>query len=157
MREPFEGVGTTENSSACIDSNVWRTTVPSRPRGLGPALAPCILGLVVLRPSLSDCPDQHQELTFPACRAPRGAARRPGNGKNGDWSATLRPRWAVQTQSGESRAVEAVPTSLQRGREWGHLRWPLPPARGGEERFREGAQSRKALAGRSEGVRAPGG
>ena len=80
------------------DSNVWRTTLPSGPRGQGPTLSPCILGLVVLRPSLSACAAQHQELAFPACRAAWGAARRPGNGKDGDCSATLRPRWAVRTQ-----------------------------------------------------------
>lgn len=36
-------------------------------------------------------------------------------------------------------------------------RWPLPPGPGGEERLREGAGARKALAGKSEGARAPEG
>lgn len=102
------------------DSDVWRTTLPSRTLGPGPTLARCIMVLVVLRPQMSARAALHQELAFPACRGAGEASRRPGNGKDGDCSATLRPRWAVQTQSGESRAMEAVPTSLQRGREWGH-------------------------------------
>lgn len=72
-------------------------------------------------PSLLARAARHQELAFPARRAVQGVAPWwPGKGKDGDCSATLRPRWAVQTQSGECWATEAVLTSLFRGRECRH-------------------------------------
>lgn len=124
-REPFAGSKPTENSFShklrCLANHIAQQT----PR-LGLAFARCVVGLVVPRLLMSARAARYQELTFPACRAAADASRRPGNGKDGDCSATLRPRWAVQTQSGESRTMEAVPRSLQRGQEWGHGDGPCP-------------------------------
>ena len=140
---------------APTDSNVWQTTLPSGPRVPGPALAPCILGLVVLGHALLACAAQDQELAFPACRAAEGAARRPGNGKDGDYSATLRPRWAVWAQewwvsgygSGFHEPAEKARMRVQRS--------TLSLGRGEEERHRERARAWKDLSSRREGARAP--